>query len=264
MRRLSEDYEFSNVESSHWFNLISTLPQFAGKRGILFLLYQGAEIIHAYHSLQGSRQDLTGPFSTPGIAVQQMQQREDVDAVFMIEQGLIVYLMAKMQAAFTPEMDIFQYLELAQSAMEEEFGRRFYVWPKQFWDKGLFSLFHRIQTALGELPSDYVCVFTIFEENTIWASLIIQGFDGQIRRITTTKAIEPLGFVIDEWQTDYGKILEVVAQKIGSPTIGFFTDDETLRFLMRSEAPLEFIKQARRTNQIILDPIPNRIRSQLQ
>ncbi len=263
MRRLNEDYEFFNVELSHWFNLLSALPQFASDRGILFLLYEEAEIIHAFHSIQGSRPDLTGPFSTPSIVIQQLQQREDVDAVFMIEQGLVVYLIAKMQAAFKPEIDILQYLEFAQTGMEEEFGRRFYVWPKGFWEKGIFSLFHRARRLFDELPSDYIFVLTIFEENTIWASLIVQGVEGQIRRITTTKSIEPLDVAISEWQTDYPKLLEVVAQRFGSPTFGFFTDDETLRFLMRSETPLDFIRQARRTNQIIVDPIPSRIRSRL-
>jgi hypothetical protein len=233
------------------------------KRGALFLLYHEAEIIHAFHSLQGSRPDLTGPFSTPSILVQQMQQREDVDAVFMIEQGLVVYLIAKMQGAFTPEMDIFQYLELAQSSLEDEFGRRFYVWPQEFWNKGLFKLFERIYSVLDELPSNYLCVLTIFEENTIWASLIIEGVDGQIRRITSTQALEPVNITITDWQTDYTKLLEVVAEKIGPPTLGLFTDDETLRFLLRSETPLEFIRQVRRTNQIILDPVPNRIRNRL-
>ncbi|MFX1565499.1 MAG: hypothetical protein ACFFCH_05870 [Promethearchaeota archaeon] len=263
MKRLDESYEFQNVEPAHWFNLISTLPQFTSDRGILFLLYQDSEIIHAYHSKQGLRPDLTGPFSTPSIEVQQMQQREGIDAVFMIEQGLIVYLLAKMQAAFTPEIDIFQYLEIAYSSIEGEFNRRFHVFPREFWEKGLFSLFNRIRVVLDELPTNFVGVITIFEEKTIWASLIVQVTDGRIQRITTTKAFEPLEFTIDDWQSDYGKLLEVVARKFGSPTLGFFTDDETLRFLMRSETPLEFIRQARRTNQIILDPLPNRIRNQL-
>jgi hypothetical protein len=263
MRRLNENYEFFSVKLSHWFNLMTTLPQFASDRGILFLLYQGSEIIHAFHSLQGSRPDLTGPFSTPSVVLQQMHHREGIDAVLMIEQGLIVYLLAKMQAAFTPEMDIFQYLEIAEISIDEELGRRFFVWPKEFWSKGLFSLLKRLRAVLDELPSDYVCVITIFEENTIWASLIFQGVNGQITRITTTKAMEPLEFTISEWQSDYPKLLTVVAKKLGSPTLGFFTDDETLRFLMRSETPLDFIRQARRTSQIIIDPIPGRIRSKL-
>lgn len=263
MRRLNENYQFSDMNASHWSNLLSTLPQFTSKRGILFLLYHEAEIIHAFHSLQGSRPDLTGPFSTPSIVVQQMQKREDVDAVFMIEQGLVVYLIAKMQAAFTPEMDIFQYLEIAQTSMEEEFGRRFYVWPKEFWNKGLVSLFHRVHRVLDELPHDFICVITVFEENTIWASLIIQAAGGQINRITTTKLLEPLGITFTDWQTEYPKLLEIVKNKFGSPTLGFFTDDETLRFLLRSETPLNFIRQARRTKQIILDPIPGRLRGKI-
>jgi hypothetical protein len=263
MRRIDEDYQFSKMTISHWFNLLSSLPQFSSERGALFLLYQGAEIIHAFHSLQGIRPDLTGPFSTPAVHVEQMQQREDVDAVFMIEQGLVVYLMAKIQAAFTPEMDILQYLELAQTGLEEEFGRRFYLWPQEFWDKGLIRLFQRIRAVLDEFPPDYICMLTIFEENSIWASLIVQGMNGQIHRITSTKALEPYDVVIADWQSDYPKLLEVVTQKIGPPTLGFFTDDETLRFLLRSQTPLEFIRQARRTNQIIVDPIPGRIRNQL-
>ncbi|MFX1509529.1 MAG: hypothetical protein ACFFBR_04390 [Promethearchaeota archaeon] len=263
MRRLDDNYEFQNVETTHWFNLISTLPQFTSERAILFLLYQNSEIIHAFHSTQGLRPDLTGPFSTPSIIGQQMQQRKGIDAVFMVEQGLVVYLLARMQAAFAPEMDIFQYLEIAHSSLEKEFNRRFHVFPREFWEKGLFSLFQRIRMALDQLPTNFVSVITIFEENTIWASLILQVTDGRIQRITTTKALEPLGFTFKDWQTDYGKLLEVVARKFGSPTLGFFTDDETLRFLMRSETPLEFIRQARRTNQIILDPLPNRIRNKL-
>jgi hypothetical protein len=263
MRRLDENYEFQNVETAHWLNLLSILPQFTSARGILFLLYQNNEIIHAFHSIQGSRPDLTGPFSSPSIVVQQMQQREGIDAVVMVEQGLVVYLLAKIQAAFTPEIDIFQYLEIAHSSLEEEFNRRFHVFPRDFREKGLFSVFNRIRKVLDELPTNFVSVITIFEEKTIWASLIVQVTDGRIQRITTTKALEPLGFTFDDWQTDYGKLLEVVARKFASPTLGFFTDDETLRFLMRSETPLEFIRQARRTNQIILDPLPNRVRNQL-
>jgi len=263
MRRLDKNFEFTNMTTAHWLNLLSSLPQFLSERGALFLLYKGAEIIHAYHSLQGIRPDLTGPFSTPSILVQQMQQREDVDAVFMIEQGLVVYLIAKMQGAFTPEMDIFQYLELAQTSLEEEFGRRFYIWPQEFWNKSLFKLFERTRSVLDALPINYLCLFTVFEENSIWASLIIEGVNGQIHRITSTQALEPASIRISDWQTDYPKLLELVRQKIGSPTLGVFIDDETLRFLLRSETPLEFIRQARRTNQIILDPVPSRIRNQL-
>ncbi|MFW9832128.1 MAG: hypothetical protein ACFFD8_10185, partial [Candidatus Thorarchaeota archaeon] len=143
------------MDSSQWFNLLSALPQFSSQRGILYLLYQNSEIIHAFHSLQGVRPDLTGPFSTPTIVIQQLQHREDVDAVIMLEQGLAIYLVAKMQGAFTPEMDIFQYLELAHESVEEEFGRRFHVWPKEFWRRGLFTLFQRIRMLIDELPSDF-------------------------------------------------------------------------------------------------------------
>lgn len=263
MRRLGENYEFHHVDASQWFNLLSVLPQLSSKQGILYLLYQNSEISNAYHSLQGVRPDLTGPFSSPAVVVQQFQQREDVDAVIMLEQGLAIYLLAKMQGAFTAEMDIFGYLELAHENIVEEFGRRFHVWPRDFWDKGLFALLQRIRTLFDELPPDFVCVLAVFEENEIWSSLIVQRVAGQIRRITTTNELEPFEFQITEWQTDYSKLINAVAKHFVQPTLGVFTDDETLRFLLRSESPLEFIRQARRSGQIILDPIPSRIRSRI-
>ncbi len=263
MRRLDENYEFLEVDPNQWFNLLSTLPQLSSKRGILFLLYQGFEIIQAFHSLQGTRPDLTGPISTPSVAIQQLHEREDVEAVIMVEQGLAVYLLAKMQAAFSPEMDILQYIELAQTSIKEELGRRYHVWPQQFMNKGLLSLFQRIRILLNEFPPNFICVLTIFEENDVWTSLIVESVDGQIRRITSVKLLEPFEFTIDEWQTDYPKLLKAIAERFAQPTLGFFTDDETFRFLLRSEAPLEFIRQARRSGQIIIDPIPGRIRSRI-
>ena len=127
----------------------------------------------------------------------------------------------------------------------------------------MFSLFQRIRTLLDELPPDFLFVFVIFEERQVWTSLIIERIAGQIRRITTTRQLAPKSFEIGEWQTDYKNLLRAVSQQIKPPTLGFFTDDETLRFILQSESPLNFIRQARRRGQIIIDPIPSRIKSQL-
>ncbi|MFW9986182.1 MAG: hypothetical protein ACFFDJ_06445 [Candidatus Odinarchaeota archaeon] len=263
MRRIGENYRVFDVKAMHWTNLLNTIPHFSSERGVLYLRYHSSEITQAFHSLQGIRPDLTGPFSNPMTVIQQLQQREDVDAVFMVEEGLIVYLLAKIQAAFKPDMDILQYLELAQVSLKEELGRRFHVWPQEFWGKSTLALFERVQTLLDVLPPNMVFVLGIFEETQIWASLIFLRVDGQIRLITSTKILEPFEFNIKEWQTDYRNLLKAVKDKLAEPTLGFFTDDETFRFLLRSDTPLAFISQARKAGQIIIDPIPSRIRSRI-
>jgi hypothetical protein len=263
MRRIAENYRVFDVEATQWTNLLSTIPQFFSERGVLYLRYHSSEIIQAFHSLQGIRPDLTGPFSTPTTVIQQFHKREDVDAVIMIEEGLAVYLQAKIQAAFKPEMDILQYIELAQNSLREERDRRFHVWPQEFWEKSTLSLFERTQIILDALPSNMVFVLGIFEENKIWASLILLRVDAQIRLITSTKILEPFDFTITDWQTDYKKLLQAVKQKLAEPTLGFFTDDETFRFLLRSDSPLAFISQARKSGQIIINPVPSRIKSRI-
>ena len=263
MRRIAENYRVFDVATTHWTNLLNTIPHFFSERGVLYLRYHSSEITQAFHSLQGIRPDLTGPFSIPMTVIQQLQQREDVDAVIMVEEGLVGYLLAKIQAAFKPEMDILQYIELAQEGLKEELGRRFHVWPEEFWEKSTFSLFERVQTLLDALPPNMVFVLGTFEENQIWASLILLRVDGQIRLITSTKILEPFEFEIKEWQTDYQSLLKAVKEKLAKPTLGFFTDDETFRFLLRSDSPLAFIAQARKAGQIIIDPVPSRIRSRI-
>lgn len=263
MRRLDDNFEFLNVNPTHWLNLLSAFPQFTTDRGILYLVYQENDIIHAVHSQQGARPDLTGPFSTPAIAAKQVQQREEVDAVIMMEYRLPAYLLAKMQAIFTPEMDILGYLELGKQSFEEERGRRLYVWPPEFWTQGILNLVHQMRILLNNFPDDFLCLLVIFEENQIWASLIVQLIGGQIRRFTTLPRLETTGIEITDWRSDYRKIVDFVETQIGRPSLAFFSDDEAFRFLLRSQAPLEFIRQARRSDQVIIDPIPGRLKGQL-
>ena len=263
MRRIAEQYEFLNINPAQWVNLLSLLPELTAEKGILYLLYQGTDITHAFHSLQGVRPDLTGPFSTPLIVLEQLYQREDVDAVIMLEQGLAVYLLAKMGGAFSPEMDILRFLEVAQDSIEEEFGRRFFVFPDEFWAKGSFGLFGRIRSLLDALPPDFILVLTVFEENRIWTSLIVEQGGGQIRRITSSQHLESFNLSFEDWQTEYPMFNQAVTQLFGRPTLSVFTDDETLRFLIKSETPLEFLRQAYRKGQIIIEPIPSSIRNRL-
>lgn len=263
MRRIDDNFRVLNVNPTHWLHLLSTLPQFIADRGILYLLYQETDIIHAVHSHQGARPDLTGPFSTPAIAAQQLQQREEVDAVIMLESRLASYLLAKMQALFTPEMDIFRYLELGKESLEEERGRRFYIWPPEFWNQGLFNLIQQMRTLLDNLPNDMLGLLVIFEENQIWSSLIFEFLEGRVHRIATLPPLSQIKISISDWQSDYPKLIEYVKEVIGRPSLGFFSDDETFRFLIRSQQPLEFLRQARKAGQIIVDPLPGRIRGQV-
>jgi hypothetical protein len=103
----------------------------------------------------------------------------------------------------------------------------------------------------------------VFEENRIWTSLIVEQVDEQIRRISSSQHLEAFNLSFDDWQTEYIMFNQAVTQLFGRPTLSIFTDDETLRFLIKSETPLEFIRQAYQKGQIIIDPVPSSIRNQL-
>jgi hypothetical protein len=116
---------------------------------------------------------------------------------------------------------------------------------------------------LEELPEELLILLVIFREEEIWTSLIVQMKQGHVQRVTTTKALGPLEPPITDWHRDYARILSQMKGKGQAPAIGFFTDAETFRFLLRSTTPLEFLRQARRKGQVILDPLPGRLSRRL-
>ena len=263
MTNLDRDFEFLNIDATQWTNLLSTIPLFQAEKGIIYLLYQEQEIFHALHSRQGHRPDLAGPFTTPETTTQQLQEKEDVDAVIMFEQALASYLLARVQAAFRPEMDILEYLEIARTSLQEELGRRMHIWPQDYWERSGFTIVQKLRSLIAGLPPNMLGIVVIFEENKIWSSLIFELTEGRVRRLSTTKMLEPWERPITDWQKDYRLILKQLETKMERPSFGFFTDDETFRFLLRSASPLEFIRQARRMEQIIFDPIPSQLRGKL-
>ena len=259
MRRIDGELEFLDVDATQWTNLLALLPFFEADRGVLSLVYQGTEILGAVHSRQGDRSDLKGPLTTPAAKAQQLRDREEVDAVVMLEQTLPSYLLAKVQAVFKPDTDILAFIERVREAVEEEFGRRLHVLPREFWTYNVLTLLHNLHRLLEELPEDLLVLLVVFREEEVWTSLIVQMTQGRIQRITTTKALGPLEPPISDWRRDYTRILELMKRKGRQPALGFFTDTETFRFLLRSTTPLDFLRQARRKGQVILDPLPGRL-----
>jgi hypothetical protein len=260
---LNDKYQFFLVDVDQWQHLLSALPLFQFDRGGLYLLYHEQKITYALHTRQGRRTDFEIPFTSPALITKKLQEELDIDAVIMIDQTLAGYLLAKVQAMFSPTMDIFDFLDITRQSLEEELGQRFHVWPREFWNRSGLNLLQNIRMLLENLPKDLLGLVVIFKETEIWASLIIEIQEGKITRVTTTKALEPIDFTISDWQEDYKQITKRVEQLLGKPTIGLFTDDETFRFLLRSSQPLDYIRQARRLDQIIIDPLPSRLRTRI-
>ena len=259
MRKISETFIFTDVDSTQYRNLLSTLPLFKAERGILTLLYSesGGKIINALHSRYGWWSDVTLQFTTPDDTARRLKEKENVDAVILLEERLAGFLLAKLQAQYTSEMDIINYLGKAQEALQEMLGRWFHVEPLEFWNQNVLTLIHRAQILLNALPNG-LSLLAVFSGDELWASLIAQKTGGKLTRISTIEVPEIQRLRISDWRTDYHQLLEQVQQRYGKPSLGLFTDSETFKFLLRSKRPRDFLRQARREEQIILNPAPSR------
>ncbi|MFX1475546.1 MAG: hypothetical protein ACFFCO_08755 [Promethearchaeota archaeon] len=255
MNNISETFIFTDVDSRQYRNLLSALPLFQGERGILTLLYRESDgkILNAIHSHYGSWSDVTLQFTTPEDTIKQLKAKENVDAVILLEERLAGFLLAKLQAEYTSKMDFINYFLRAQEAVQEKLGIWFHVEPMEFWTQNVLMLFRKAQNLLKSLPNG-LSLLAVFSGDKLWTSLLAQKTDGKLTQISTIDVTEIQGLRISDWRIDYEKLLELVQQRFGKPSLGVFTDTETFKFLLRSSRPWDFLQQARREEQIIINP----------
>lgn len=255
MSKISETFIFTDVDSTQYRNLLSALPLFRVERGILTVLYResGGKIINAFHSRYGWWSDVTLQFTTPEDTIRRLKDKENVDAVILLEERLAGLLLAKLQAGYTSEMDITNYLGMAQKTLQEMLGRWFHVEPLEFWSQNVLMLISRAQNLLKALPNG-LSLLAVFSGDELWTSLLAQKTSGKLTKISTIEVPEIQRLRISDWRTDYHQLLEQVQQRYGKPSFGLFTDSETFKFLLRSKHPSDFLQQARREEQIIINP----------
>jgi len=263
MSLLSDDFTVIDVDIHQWLNLLSALPLRRDERGTLYILYHREDILQAFHSRRGRIPTPTLSFTNPGEAAERLleEQRrlEEAEAVVMVEQGLPHRLLAKIQEASASKSDILSLLESVRRSLQEELGRGLAVAPLQAWRADVLELMEKVRSVISMLPDNAVSLMVVFEGEQVWTSLIALKEDGRLRQVATTQALEPPKVLLSDWREDYPKLLELVRRRFGQVALGLFTDVEVFRFLMRSENPVAYLRQARRAGQIILDPLPRRI-----
>lgn len=261
-----------DIDADGWANLFSLADRTTIKRILneriksrtprkrLLIMYQGENVLKAWHSEKGS---LLEDFVWSGPAdLEALANRYDADRVTAVERGAIprIYenFQKKMNFKDTYVKQIFTIIEAVRAEIGK--GLLFYPEPK---------IPHLSYEAVNQLykifvPDNAAIVFYLFEGERVWTSLIIGLKNGVVDLITSHDALVADGFEIKNWRKDYKKINEAVARKFREPGIGFFADLVSFARIINSKKGLKALNAARKAEDVIMEPLPMKIRGMLQ
>lgn len=266
---LSKDVVIQDLDQRGWANLISMVDRDTQYRILgeerkqkpprtrIIIVHQGDRLLKAWHTNKGS---ITEGFAwNPTMKPEDIAKREGVDRVIMVKHGAIGEIYGKFQAKTRPDDDYVKQLFCIYEAIRTEIGEGL----KFSRDVKLPAIGYDTARQLAKMfvPENCTVVLYIFEGSTVWASAIA-GIDSDhsADMLTSHDALVADGFGFFDWRRDYKNFLKAIAGRFRRPGIGIFVDVKSAARIMKSKTPMSAIAAAQKANDLILDPLPAKIK----
>jgi len=266
------DMLIRDIDPEGWVNLLSladknNLRRLAGRpprkrkpKTRLFVIYEGNRALKAYHTGKGSVLD---GFRWPGPDnLEEVAWREDADVVIAAPRNAMALGFAAYQNKVDLEGDYAGQLIQAYNTFVSRVGRDVFIYPPRKLKTVNFDLLQRGFKYI--VPSNSAIILYIFDGDKLWASLIVGVGEADIDLITTHDALEAQGMRVTSWKKDRKKITSAVGRIFRKPSLGVFCQVEALAKVMLERKPLPALAKARKKEDIILDPLPWRLKAMLR
>lgn len=268
---LSPDVLIQDIDAKGWANLFSLMdratvykilgdtPKPRREKTRLFIIHQGNTVLKAHHSRDGSilhRFRWSGPDDLEAIA-----RQENVDRVTVLSRGVIGSIHEKFQSRTQIGEDYVRQLFHIFDAVRDEMQSGLKIYPAhKIPNAGYESLKQMFNIFI---PKNSTIVFYLFDENSVWTSVIIGVSEHDYDLLTSHDSLLADGFTFNDWKRDYKRILEAVEKKFRQPGMAMFADLKSFARIMRSKKPLNALTAAQKSGDVILDPLPMRIKTLL-
>jgi len=266
------DVLIRDIGAEGWVNLLSladgnNLRRLAGRRpkehkprSRLFVIYEGDRALKAFHTQRGS---VLGGFRWPGPDnLEEVARREGADVVIAAHREAMARGFATYQNKLDLEGDYVGQLIEAYNAFVSRVGRDVFIYPPRKLRHVSFDVVQRGFRYV--IPSNSSLFLYIFDGDELWASLIVGVTENDIDLITTHDALEAQGVKISSWKRDRKKITSAVGNTFRKPSVGIFCQLGALARVLLERKPLPALAEARKRGDIILDPLPWRIKAMLR
>lgn len=269
---LSTDVLVQDIDADGWANLFSLADRRTIKRILnetvkiraprkrLFIMYQGENVLKAWHSEKGSLLDdfvWSGPSDIESIA-----NRYDVDRITVVERSAIPRIYENFQKRMNFKDTYVKQIFTIIEAVRAEIGKGLMFYPEPKIPHLSYEAVNQIYKIF--VPDNATVVFYLFEGERVWTSLIIGIKNGLVDLLTSHDALVADGFEVKNWREDYKKINELIAKKFREPAIGFYADLVSFARIINSKKGMKALNAARKAEDVIMEPLPMKIRGLLQ
>ncbi|HEY9663023.1 MAG TPA: hypothetical protein V6C65_31650 [Allocoleopsis sp.] len=252
----------ADIDVNHWRNLQSLLLESAkGKRRII-LIHENGELLKFVHSRREEINRTVDRVDNPHEVAKKVYHDNEgkADFVVVFERNAVDRYTAKFQDTWKVNEDLDEFVH-RQYTMIDEFADGIVTYPRPAretlglqWRVG--ASYDEIKAAVNQLVQpDSTVVFGIFENDALWATLVLH-FDAD-RRVNVITTVDPSELTAKQGRDAIAK--EVVAwvnRKYPHCSIGLFTDLDSARNLISSRDKAATLRNLAEQGKLIADPFP--------
>lgn len=260
---LHENPLMADIDVGHWRNLQALLLDSAKEKRRIIVIHDGGRILKFTHSAKAA---IVRPITKVTNAYKDAEaiytaNAATTDFVMVIERKASDAYFRAVQDAWTPEDDIDVYVHRAFALMGDyPDGIVTFPGPANHrlglqWRLG--ASYADVEAAVRAFARpDSSAVFGVFEEETLWATLVLH-FDAD-RKIDVVTTVDPSELAAREGrETIANEVTEWVGRHYGTVSLGLFTDIAGAKRFLEAVNKAKALTELRRTGALIAKPLPS-------
>lgn len=263
---LSASPAMLDIDVNQWRNLHTLILESASARPRIVLIHEDGELLKFVHS-QGA--DVAGNVERvddPREVAKQVYNANSGNADFAVvfERRAVDHYFARVQDTWSADEDVDEYVHRMYASLDDyPEGIAVYPGPASTtlglqWRLG--ASYAEVRAAVERfVPPETTVVFGIFEDDALWASLVLGfGADKRIEAVTTADTSEiTTGGGFEAISRD---IVAWVNREYPHCSLGLFTDLDGARALLRSQDKPAAIRDiVAGEGRLLADPLPEQL-----
>jgi len=259
---LHENPLMTNIDVDNWRNLQQLVLESSREKRRIIVIHERGEIIKFVHSQKNEITKSVDRVNDAAKVAEQIYNDNfaNTDFVLVIDRRSVEDFFAKVQNSWKADEDLDVYVHRMFASLDD-YPEGIVTFPGSArnnlglqWRLG--AKYEDIDEAIKRfIPAESSLIFGIFDDNVLWASLVL-GFnaDKKINNITTADPSE-----LDQsgnWKVQSKRMIEWVNKKYPKCSVGIFTTLKEARQILKSDDKLKLILQFKKEGKLLVEPIP--------
>lgn len=259
---LHENPLMLDTDVNHWRNLQTLLLESAKEKRRIIVIHEDGEILKFVHSQREEIVRAVTRIDDPHEAAEQIYRDNPgkADFVAVFERRQFDRYFGQWQGTWRPDEDLDSFVQRTYATLDEyPDGMVTYPGPARDvlglqWRFG--TTYAAAKTALERfIPVNSTVVFGVFEDESLWATLVL-GFDGDRRaKVVTTVDMSELPKTLGK-NAVVAEVVAWVDKKYGPCSLGLFVGLEDARAFLASKDKLSSLRSILAKGGLQAGPVP--------